>query len=1155
MAESTSLPNRRAPVLGGQPLGGKDGKAPEPSAQTAAAAPEAKKGWRSKLPPLPSRFVIWVCLICSGCLFLVGLTWGAIDYLKTDSGVRHFLLPYLAKKLGLKPEEITAELIVWDPFVSVKFKNLKVGPNGNPFFKAKQLTIRYSGWDVIKNNYAIDSVIMVEPVIKILESGDGKLNGIPEWWGASIEKFIKSQPQLTIGKLDVQKLDATVRTHGAELRLNNFEIKTQNLRSKATLTFDVISDFTYKLSEGGIVLLGEKNVPFRGHLKSKVIIEIDSMLRAKTASVGFYLTSLGGNLGAVDLEGAKADGTIDINALKDKLLAFTISRTALKKDDELLVEFKSHGTWDQQKDVFDFDLETSPMKDNLLGPYFTPLGLNLQTSTASLSGHAIYEMKPNKLHFDGKASMSLSHFSTPKFALKMPKPLYVDAYHVTDIEFDSHFAQVKSLKLNLTYADRSLLKTTLNKIFKINWSTEENSELVHEPIDFDFQLAPSEWTTLKPFLPEFSKFNVEKGVIEGAGKVTIEKWGDELNFAPAFSLSHAKLKTNWADLDDAEILYEGKFQLSGLKTLKLEPSALKVRDSNRSILVSTISAIYDHASGKNVGNIQFHCATPEVFARLTEPFNISNGAITGVMSWNQKSGDEYGLDIECEGSKLNLGYGNLTYENVGVRAKGKLDWDAPVLKIAGLKADLLQAEKPCGSVEGDLEWNQLKKDALVAYSVKNLKPEVFAPFVSSKFSGVNISSLDLTSSGQIIGTNGAFKMMSTNEVKNLAFTVDGNKVGGKGGFATKVVTDFTYNDNGQVDIRTLNAYFEPASAVRNMIKTSGTIRRTSNELIANLDVVGKSLDLTPFHDQFFPLLTKAMGSKPLFSQWDEFWKVKERDVKVNVKMDSLRIHQLTLSDIDVPFHLMNRTYELLNAKVRYSGAPVTMTFTSDLKGANRQLRFAGKVDGLAVKSAGEWFPGLNDSVGGTISLKTYGTAKGNDIQTLKKNMIAVFEDFSLNKSHLEKMPFIGETLKQLSTLLRSPTLSDVVLSEADSTVEVTTSGQVIRNLVVSGPNLKLSLQGVVLSDKKVKMEGTFNLRREAVNRSILAPYTQVVKGPWIEIPEKLKIDGTLDRPQVRLNVTNILKKVPPTLPPPPGPQPPAPPAAASPLASVGNNPL
>jgi hypothetical protein len=336
------------------------------------------------------------------------------------------------------------------------------------------------------------------------------------------------------------------------------------------------------------------------------------------------------------------------------------------------------------------------------------------------------------------------------------------------------------------------------------------------------------------------------------------------------------------------------------------------------------------------------------------------------------------------------------------------------------------------------------------------------------------------------------------------------------------------------------------------LKISGSAQRKPTGLVATINSSGRLVDLGDYHDQLFPLIS-SIGGK--IGDLDFRWLQQGSDIKLNVVADSLKVKDFHLEDVQAPMRFRKKGFEMFNARSSFRGAPITVTLLSNETKGKPMVHFGARLQDFSLKKLPVPLS-LSGKTGlpaeGTISGETVGEARLGSLPEFTKSLSAIFDNVRVRNARLDKIEFFKKSLQQMSAVLQAPELENARLEEAQAAIELSPRGHRIRQLLIRGPNVFLSMKGSLAQSERVMAEGQLMVRRTLAARSVvLAPLAAQSPGKeWFEVPEPFRVSGTWEDPRLDWNLSKLYSPLSPA--PSSGMNPAAPTTGAAP---IGTNPL
>ncbi|RME94435.1 MAG: AsmA family protein, partial [Verrucomicrobia bacterium] len=411
------------------------------------------------------RFALW------GLALLVVLV-VALYFVATSSAfLKSVILPRVSQRLGA---EVTVESASIKPFSRIRLANLTVRTTGDPpLLSVREAAVQYSLWDILRGNYRIESITVLQPAVELVQNADGTSNldpileALAKMGGetAAPEPAAPSEPMaLELASLNVQGAVIRVTRHYAGDQKDVFQV------TDAGLTLSDVKNggtATLKLKAGLGANLNPPAPGAAGSVRSTLAGEFKLGL-----SQDLQPTQIQGNA-RMDVEeatGALAETRSLAVALDTDVTPEAIRKAALRafKGRTLLAELTCEGPFDLAKREGRLTVAAKGIDRQLLNLAGTPFGVDFgrtaiqSTNLVTLANQAQTIQIAGRLDI-GQFSLTRSNLTTPTIDLGL-------AYDV-NADLAAGRAVLRALNLDGRQNNQPLLTGGLVKPMTLDWSS------------------------------------------------------------------------------------------------------------------------------------------------------------------------------------------------------------------------------------------------------------------------------------------------------------------------------------------------------------------------------------------------------------------------------------------------------------------------------------------------------------------------------------------------------------------------------------------------------------------------------------------------------------------------------------------------------------
>ena len=1123
-------------------------KPPDPVRDKPATPPAAQPA-----PEKPRRHSR-LRLVLAALAVLMFVPFGLAFYLTTDSGVRNILLPLVSKKIGVS---ITAGHAVWSPLSSLTLDELRVGLPNDPILQVKQFTAQYDGRAILRGNYEIKSLILDSPIVHLAEKPDGSFERIPSilqpkrfFSPASGTAPLRSAtgsslPSLAISEFTIKNLDLTYVETARQINLQKLQLNAKNFKPGGAISLDLETDFGTTVAQSSSTPKASALRPITGHVKSTIQLQVNDQWIPRAGKVDATIEGLKGSLGGETLDGLSGQFSFDLAMVEKGSSILKQGQITISRSGAMLTSLSATGPLDPAKDEAELDVQIGPLKSNVLNVLFAGQQLDFLDSSVSYVGHFSSSRGGNLLSTVGKLEANPLNIASPRIPTGALKPVTLTAEHALELDVLARQIRINQLDLDATQQGKPMLKSVLSKPLLLSLKGISDGGARAGNAVFTFQVFPMDFTPYLPLMGLPTDWKVTSALLDANAKIMTADEGRILILDGHIGLSRFALAAPHATLADATVLFDGKLDLQNLLSARFQHASFKVLERGKPLWNATLDGKFNLLFQTGAGLIKFDASLPSLLAvNPIADLAISSGSLSGTLDWQLQKKNHFLCKGNIAMADLNLVYQKFKYQQMALAFSGNADWRAPDLKLDDVRLTANIAGKPAGSWQGDLSWRRDTSALVSSFKTQDLKETMFAPLFAVWLPDKKLRSIELTGQGRLKFENGVFDVKTTADIKKLL--VEGQVPSPLKPLSATLSTDLTYATNGTLTLRSLDLQLDPTPTAKNLFQISGATKSSPALFFADLKIRGHSLDLTAYYDQLFPTTTGSFDRDASVSTGPSIATAvatatppsvpspaqSVRDIKLNVSVDSLKIHDFNITEMTIPFLQKGQRIEMADGRLKINGTPVTAKIQTKSGQANTPFHFEATTEGLAIGPIVDvWKPDLKGKVGGVLTAQVGGDGVGTTRSDLEQNLTGIVQ-IAIRNAHLEEVPAVRQLLKQLGSDFMSPEIASSTMDDVDASAKIESGKLFTDNFHAKGSAIEASLRGNVFADQRLDMESTIKVKKEVMARSsILAPILKLVStetgtqetGIWCKLPGSGAVRGTLTDPTMKFKFDKVVQ--------------------------------
>jgi hypothetical protein len=1073
----------------------------------------------SRMPRRPLSWLKIILIILTLGIFLIA---GGLYYVTTDSGFRMIVLPQVSKKLGI---DIAAGRVEWSPLSTLKIQNLRIGSESAPLLKAKELSVVYNGREILNGNYQVESIQLESPVVTLIQNADGSLVDLPILSSSGSKK--DSTPSASkspsppfrfkLSAIDIQNLDLTYRSPVREAKLHKLNLKAKDVGPSSSCSFEIQGDFEYQESVA---------TQLSGVIKSLFNVTLNSDFIPTSAKGDLSVAELKGRISDQAADGLGAQVKLELEAPPNQKSVLKGAQMTVLKNGATLTTIQASGPMDLARKEADLNLRVGPIRSDILNLVFADRKIDFLDSSLSYEGKLVSTKNGELLKLDGKLEARPINLSSSQIPAGAWKSVELTGDHSLEIDLSRQQILVNKLNLDGSQQGNPLLKGTMDKPMLISWAGGAKSEVAVPDASFTFQVFPTDVLPYAPFLGLPSGWKIGSGALDANVKVVASNQGRKLEVDGHVSLNRISLSSSNLNLSDASIPFDGKASIEGLKNAEFTSLFVSVSEKGKPLIAASLTGKYDLSVKSGSGIAKFQVSLPDLLAVKGIPkVTLNSGTLASTLDWKLDAGGKVSCKADVQASNLDLFYDKIRYQQLSLAFRGNLEGKSPQFTFTDAVAAASLGGQTAGSWFGSLQFNSQTGNLTSNFKVRDWKLPILKPILSVYLPEREVQSIELTSEGEVKRENGSWIVKGTAGLKDLLVKVP--SAPSLKPLNVTLEADLTSAPDGLVDLRSLALQFDPTPDAKNRIQISGKLKQTPTSSLTDLQVLCGTLDLSAYYDQLMPAPAAAPVTSPVPANSSSTVSVLSsasvpamfvKDIKVNISAESVKIKDLVMKNVKIPYSQKDQTIDLKDAHLEINGAPVDATIKMLPGEGQPSFNLNATANAVPLGPLIDTFkPVYKGQAGGVLTTKFYGNGRGTSVGEWMESFDGVLE-LAIRQAHLEKMPGFQKALKQLGSYLQSPDITNSTVDDVDASGKISGGKIHTDNLHLKGSALETSLRGDLFFNQNINLEASFKIKRETMNKSaVLGPLLKAASsdtGDWIKTPLRAPITGTLDEPIV-----------------------------------------
>ncbi len=851
------------------------------------------------------------------------------------------------------------------------------------------------------------------------------------------------------------------------------------------------------------------------------------------------------------LEGLSVPMKLEITLAPDGTAVLKEAQAAIHKGGKSLTTLNVTGVLNLPKNKAELDIQCS-LQGNVLNRVLAAQKLDFQDSSLNYRVHLSVSDNGDRITAKGSVESRSLNVTHPAMSRDLWKSVALTADHLIELRGSEKRVLLSALNFNATRRGRPFLKGMLNKPISFTWAKTgskptdasiETPSLALQIFSFDVTPFSSSWK-----LP--SNWKISSGLIDANAKILVEEGGRNLTLDGQANITRLGLDAAPLKLSNASVQFDGKVRLKNFRSAQFQSSSLRVTENNKPILTSTIDGKIEVPSWTGSGVLQFDTSLPNLSAlkassNFTQPqagftqpqarLTVSSGAMGGILDWELHAGNRVTCNSDIMVRNLGFGLGEIQYQKTSFALNANVEWTPSTLKLDRIRLTTLLDGQPAGSGQGRFSCDSQNQHTFLKYNLHGWKESMLAPLLSVWAPGNKLTSLELNGEGELTVDGRSLGCKTTMDARQLH--IDDGLLRMLNPLNVTISTDLAYAADGNLTLNSMSLQFEPTSNAKNFVEITGKARRSPDLLFATLHAHSESLDLSPCYDQVLSYLKNTSpetSTANLASQKtgrairrSPQTAPRGQDITILTSIDSLRIHDLVFSNVNIPLERKGSSLKLNNITLQLGNAPISATLELEDKKNRKPFHLEAQGDGLPfgplIDTVRPDWKGLTD---GVLNAHAYGSGNAFSPSTLKKSLNARL-DMDFRGTGLEKLPPFQHGLQQLGSGLDSAAICNSSLTELKASGKLASGKFHADHVQLAGPDMVLSLQGDIFPDRHLQMETSLKLERRIMEQSGLLSHAidliSLEEGGWMKFPGTAEITGTINEPIIQVDPVKLLR--------------------------------
>lgn len=653
----------------------------------------------------------------------LGITFGIIllllvvlYFVVTSSAFfKGFILPRVSKAVGA---EITVADASISPFSRVELQQLKVQPpNAEPILQAERVVARYSLMDIIGGKINVSEATLTAPVIRIVESADGKTNLEPltqQDQAAPEPQKDEAPPQLNIRNVSISNgtVQLVTKHNGTEdlTELSNLNLKLDQIQNGGTGKLEISA--AARLQNTGTN--GTQNL-LAGTLTGNFSFTLDQNLLPQNAKGTGAFTTQKASGDFSDLAGLATRFNADLTStqVQDLSVAFT-------KGEQKLGQIRVNGPLDLNKTEGKLNVVIHSIDRNVLNLAGASQGIDF--GKTEINSTNIIELSKGGKFISVQGQLQVNSFSITQTNQTTPPVDLVAQYNVA-VDQANETALINTFTINGTQNRRSLLTGGLSRPMQLNWGSSSGAV---EESAFALTVTNLNLADWRAFAADLNPSGTAALQLTAVSKES----GSKVEFDLASRLRNFSAHFDSNQIQNADITLTARGQITELDRVQLSDSRVELAQGGERAATAAASGTYELESGNANLKATLDAALPKLFQLI----QIADAkASSGKVTFNgqvKQSGKEQSIAGKFAIENFTGNYGEYVLQNYNVTADTDLQVSEQQIAVRQLAASLRQGNRDGGTLQ--VSGNMNPETSIGSFEVKlnGLNENGLRPFIA-----------------------------------------------------------------------------------------------------------------------------------------------------------------------------------------------------------------------------------------------------------------------------------------------------------------------------------------------------------------------------------------------------------------------------------------
>ena len=881
-----------------------------------------------------------------------GLAGGAglvvILYFIVTSSVffRGVILPRVSQALHAK---ITVTAATIQPLSKIVLHGLQVTPQGGePMFTAKQVTVRYRLWSILRGHILVPEITVIEPQVTVLTHPDGTTNLDP-LLPVSSNESAPAQSAAPVA-LDLQALTIQHGTLRYVQRQSDSRAKTVELRSLEFTARNIKNNANSQIAgTARLAVTQPEGDSVQAQWTAKFQIGLDASLRP-VAVEGAATMSIEQATGAfTDLATLESrfECAMTPTDIQQAVLRFT-------KAGHELGSVRLSGPLDLAKIEGRLQLEVSGLDRQVLNLAGAPWGIDFSTTT--LNAQQEIELTDGGALITAAGAIQAQRLQLRRSRATTPT-LDVRAEYSIAVNRSQKSAQVKVLQVRATQNQRPLVTTELTSPLTLAWGDGDSNA---GDAAFHMAVTGLDLEDWQAWVAEYTP----RGIAHAHVKLLSHAAGRQIRFEVDAQLDRfaAQIGAHALPPIDARLRAAGQF--TDFRKIILTESRLELAQQAQPILAASTSGTFDlethemelRASGQatlprliplfGMTNVTCSAGTVEVTGQLSQP--ATSPTVTGRLALANFTG----------------GYGDYRLADFGATTEFTAALTNQTLMIRRMTGQWGKHGK--FELAGQAGWETNAGQvtlALTDFTEQELRPWL-APSLGDK--KLTAAALQASATAQW-GAAGNARVAASLQLTNLVMT------GVREPLALRLQVDASAS-NHVATVRQCQLALAPTARAANELNLTGTVDYSQPDAVTGqIRLAADALDVTAYYDLYAatngaaPTAPPAAPSSATTATEPAALTLLVRDFRCAVEIGRLYLREVEVGNCQAAVRLDGGRVTIQPCQFTLNGAPVETSVDVDLGVPGYRYALTARADQVPLAPlANSFSPSYKDYAQGTL---------------------------------------------------------------------------------------------------------------------------------------------------------------------------------------------